>query len=106
MQVYCPNHISTNLKRRYPVASKRKSLNLEYLDARKLVIPAVENINLVLIGCGGTGSWLAPTVARYARLLAENFDRDVKVTFVDPDRVEAKNVYRQNFAEAEIGLYK
>jgi PRTRC genetic system ThiF family protein len=87
-------------------STKRSSLNLEYLNARKLVIPAVENINLVLIGCGGTGSWLAPTVARYARLLTENFDRDVKVTFVDPDRIEPKNVYRQNFAEAEIGLYK
>ena len=76
------------------MASKRKSLNLEYLNARKLVIPAVENINLVLIGCGGTGSWLAPTVARYARLLTENFDRDVKVTFVDPDRVEPIDRHR------------
>lgn len=81
-------------------------LNLEYVNARKLIVPALENVNLVLIGCGGTGSWLAPTVARYARMLTEHFGKTVTVTFIDPDQVEAKNVYRQNFCDAEVGLNK
>lgn len=81
-------------------------LNTEYLEARSFFLPTIENVNLVLIGCGGTGSWLAPAVVRYARLLVEKFDRDVKITFVDPDVVERKNVYRQNFCEAEVGRNK
>lgn len=83
-----------------------KTLNLEYMNARKLILPNIEMVNLVLIGCGGTGSWLAPSVVRFARMLTEKFDRDVKITFVDPDQVEPKNVYRQNFCEAEVGAYK
>lgn len=81
-------------------------LNLDYLNARKLILPAAESLSLVLIGCGGTGSWLAPAVVRVARLLIEKFDKDVSVHFVDPDVIEAKNVYRQNFCAAEIGLNK
>jgi PRTRC genetic system ThiF family protein len=50
--------------------------------------------------------WLAPTMIRVARLLIEKFDRKVRVLLVDPDRVKAKNCYRQNFAEFEIGLNK
>lgn len=82
------------------------TLNNEYLNARKLIVPAFEKINLVLVGCGGTGSWLAPHVVRFARLLVEKFNREVRVTFVDPDKVETKNIYRQNFCEAEVGQYK
>jgi PRTRC genetic system ThiF family protein len=80
-------------------------LNLNYMNARKLLVPALENINLVLIGCGGTGSWLAPAVAPYARLLTE-LGKNVTVTFIDPDQVEAKNVFRQNFCDAEVGADK
>lgn len=81
-------------------------LNMEYVNARKLIVPVLENVNLVLIGCGGTGSWLAPAVARYARMLTEHFGKNVTVTFVDPDKVEPKNIYRQNFCDAEVGSYK
>jgi PRTRC genetic system ThiF family protein len=62
-------------------------------------------LRLVLVGCGGTGSWLAPSIARLAYTLAEEA-RAVSLTFVDPDTVEAKNVPRQNFCEAEIGRNK
>lgn len=82
------------------------TLNLDYLAARRLLLPVYESASLWLVGCGGTGSWLAPTVVRVARLLGEKFAKDVSVYFVDPDRVELKNVYRQNFCEAEIGRNK
>jgi len=42
-------------------------------------------------------------VARVARLLTEKFAKDVQVGFVDPDTVEVKNIYRQNFCLAEVG---
>ncbi|RJX17573.1 MAG: thiamine biosynthesis protein ThiF [Desulforudis sp.] len=81
-------------------------MNLDYLSARKLIFPAGDSLNLVLVGCGGTGSWLAPAVVRIARLIIEKFDKSVHVHFVDPDVVEAKNVFRQNFCQAEIGRNK
>jgi PRTRC genetic system ThiF family protein len=81
-------------------------LNLNYLHASKLLLPSASTINLTLVGCGGTGSWLAQGVVRVARLLIEKFQREVTVTFVDPDVIEEKNIYRQNFCQAEIGQNK
>jgi tRNA A37 threonylcarbamoyladenosine dehydratase len=45
------------------------------------------------------------SVAQVARALME-LGREMRVTFVDPETVEAKNVPRQNFCDAEIGLPK
>jgi len=81
-------------------------LNLDQLNASKLIVPLSPRVRLVLVGCGGTGSWLAPAVARVARLLNEKFAKDVLVGFVDPDMVEVKNIYRQNFCKAEVGCGK
>ena len=82
------------------------TINLDYVNARRLLLPALDKVSLVLVGCGGTGSWLAPSVVRVARLLMEKFGKTVGVYFVDPDVVEQKNCYRQNFCEAEIGRNK
>lgn len=80
-------------------------LDLGFVNALRLIIPQEERLNLVLVGCGGTGSWLAPAVVRIVKLLTER-GRRVGVCFVDPDAVENKNLYRQNFCQAEIGLNK
>ncbi len=81
-------------------------LNLDTLNAATLRLIGRDSVNLVLVGCGGSGSWLAPTVVRTARLLIEKFNKQVQVVFIDPDFVEPKNCYRQNFAEFEIGQNK
>ncbi len=81
-------------------------LNLDTLNAATLRLVERDALSLILAGCGGTGSWLAPTVVRVARLLSEKFNKSVRVVFIDPDVVEAKNCYRQNFAECEIGRNK
>lgn len=82
------------------------TLNRDSLYARKLLLPLSDSTHLVLIGCGGTGSWLAPHLVRIAKLLTELHDRDVSLTFWDHDHVEPKNVYRQNFCRAEVGANK
>lgn len=83
-------------------------LDLKAATARNLVIPAdVETLNVVLVGCGGTGSWLAPHLARYIRLFKEiNRETEIHLAFIDPDTVEEKNTFRQNFIPAEIGRNK
>ncbi|MCK9629259.1 MAG: PRTRC system ThiF family protein [Bacteroidales bacterium] len=61
---------------------------------------------ILLVGCGGTGSFLALHLARLAWHLRERNGQSLPLTFVDPDRVELQNVGRQNFCPAEIGQYK
>lgn len=81
--------------------------DLAYAAAPPVWFPASGGVSLVLVGCGGTGSWLAPHVARIARLLRDQRPRfEVRVTFVDPDQVEPKNTIRQNFSPAECGRNK
>lgn len=82
------------------------TVDLEYPNTLKLLIPEAESMTLILVGCGGTGSWLAPAIARYAKILMDSFDKRMTVVFMDPDRVEEKNIYRQNFCAAEIGRNK
>lgn len=55
---------------------------------------------VVLVGCGGTGGFLAEAVCR---LLLE---RPARLCLVDPDRVEPHNVARQAFDMADVGRFK
>ncbi|MGG6262941.1 ThiF family adenylyltransferase [Leptolyngbya sp. AN03gr2] len=80
-------------------------LNLDAVNALPVILPEYEEISLFLVGCGGTGSWLAPSVIRIARLLRE-LHQKVSVTFVDFDHVEPGNIPRQNFTDADLGLNK
>lgn len=80
-------------------------IDLSYLKAGRIQPLVTNNIILTLIGCGGTGSWLAPSLARIAYLLREQ-DKNVHLTFIDPDHVEDKNIPRQNFCAAEVGANK
>ena len=62
-------------------------------------------IELWLVGCGGTGSWLAASLVRLCRVLSTK-GKKARLYFVDPDHVETANVLRQCFCDAEIGLNK
>lgn len=53
----------------------------------------------VVVGCGGTGGYVAESLAR---LLPQN----VQIILVDFDRVEERNLIRQNFFREDIGKYK
>ncbi len=51
-----------------------------------------------LIGCGGVGSWLAPSLC----LLRKPED----IVLIDGDKLEKKNMNRQLFSESDIGSNK
>ena len=57
-------------------------------------------MKVLLIGCGGIGSWLVEHINRSY----ENFqiDTDVEVHIADPDTIEIKNVKYQNFKKEEV----
>lgn len=71
----------------------------------RVVLPAVENLTVMLVGVGGTGSALAPALARLAYHLRGK-GVTMKMLFVDHDTVETKNVGRQQFCPAEVGANK
>jgi PRTRC genetic system ThiF family protein len=77
------------------------TLDLTYAQAKPVIARTWTRLRLVLVGCGGTGSWLAPSIVRLAVELL-NGGKAVEVTFIDPDRVETKNIPRQNFCGAEL----
>jgi PRTRC genetic system ThiF family protein len=79
--------------------------DLGYLTAATVLPGDTARVGITLIGCGGTGGWLAPSLARLARLMIEE-GKDVSLMFCDPDTVEEGNLMRQNFCAAEIGLNK
>lgn len=82
-------------------------LDLQAAQACELMLPPAEMCEIYLIGCGGTGSLLAPHLARLMRLHQEIYpDKQLRMVFVDPDLVEEKNLYRQNFVPADVGRSK
>lgn len=79
--------------------------DLSFVEARTILLAEHRAVQLLLVGCGGTGSHVARPVAQVARVLVER-GTEVEVVFVDPDVVEPKNVPRQLFCDAEIGMPK
>lgn len=63
------------------------------------------SVNIYVIGCGGTGSFLVPHLCRLANWF-DNCNRKVYITLVDFDSIESKNLYRQNFCQPELGCNK
>lgn len=89
--------------RRKPTAAP--DLDLSFMNAARVITVAHQEVRLVMVGCGGTGGWLAPSVARIARVLNES-GTETSALFVDPDFIERKNIPRQNFCDAEQGFPK
>lgn len=83
-------------------AANTLRLDLSFMSGARVITAAHEEVHFLMVGCGGNGSWLALAVARLMRVVKES-GREVSALFVDPDRVERKNIPRQNFCDAEIG---
>lgn len=81
-------------------------LDLSYMEACPVILSQWTNLKIVLVGCGGTGSWLVPHLARFTKILRNEQGKDAKLILFDHDVVEEKNCQRQNFTFAEIGLPK
>ena len=55
---------------------------------------------VALVGCGGTGGFLAEAVCRLL------LGRAAQLYLIDPDRVESHNVARQAFDRGDVGRFK
>lgn len=63
-------------------------------------------ITIALIGCGGTGSHIAQTLAKLAAHCQSTGAPPLTLCFIDGDHVEQKNVGRQLFSAADVGKNK
>jgi PRTRC genetic system ThiF family protein len=87
------------------------TIDTEILDARTFTYRPWQVLKITMIGCGGNGSWLAPHLVRLVKMMQDYYegrgaDKIVELNFVDDDIVEAGNIPRQNFCQAEVGLNK
>jgi PRTRC genetic system ThiF family protein len=78
------------------------NLNLDSIDSKPIILPEFDKALIYLIGCGGTGSFLAPHLCRLAYYLHQTKDIQLQLKFVDFDVVEEKNLLRQNFCTADL----
>jgi len=76
----------------YRIALVWNDKTLEVANSSR--IPAI-----IVVGCGGTGGFVADGLAR---MLPPN----IGLILIDMDRVEARNLNRQSFTAADIGLFK
>src|SRR5512136_2853473 len=70
-----------------------------------LRVPDFKRVYLTLVGCGGTGSHIASGLVSIAQALQERAI-PCSMLFIDPDRVEPKNVGRQLFSAGDVGEAK
>ncbi len=71
----------------------------------RVILPEVTTTTIIQVGVGGTGSWLAMSLARLVYHAGQS-GQSVNLVLVDPDVVENRNVGRQGFSVAEIGQNK
>lgn len=81
------------------------NLDFEYANSTPLLLKDYSHLHLWLVGCGGTGSYVAESLARLAYVFIQ-LGKNINVAFVDPDIVEEKNLGRQKFCQSELGLNK
>lgn len=62
-------------------------------------MPAVRPLKVVVVGCGGTGGFVAEGLCRL-------LPKDATLILIDHDRVEPHNLIRQNFVAGDVGRFK
>ena len=82
-----------------------KNLLIDTTQPITLRIPDFKRVYITLVGCGGTGSHIASGLVAIGQALRQR-SIGLDLLFVDPDRVEVKNVGRQLFSSGDVGEYK
>jgi PRTRC genetic system ThiF family protein len=70
------------------------------------LVPPDLPIQLILVGAGGTGSHILQSLARLAAHVRHQAGPPLDIVVVDGDTVESKNVGRQLFSRADVGVNK
>jgi hypothetical protein len=81
-----------------------------------IILNGLKTLCVTQIGCGGTGGWLAPHLIKFLSNLHKilNLERELEddsykkiiYNLIDPDKVESRNILRQNFIYDDIDDFK
>jgi hypothetical protein len=63
-------------------------------------------LHYLVVGCGGTGSYLVRDLARFVAVQNEKYGTKSAITLCDGDVVEERNLIRQNFIREDVGRNK
>lgn len=83
-------------------------MNIDLSFSQAAVVMPVEynTLRFIVVGAGGTGSFVVPAIARLIYELKQQQNKSAEMVIVDPDVVESGNIPRSNFCFAEIGRFK
>lgn len=87
------------------------------VDAPPVVLPDIRVMgqysipaNVLIVGCGGTGAYVAGHLARLISVLKHNcsnwYDVRLHLVLADGDKVEQKNLERQHFIQRDLNANK
>ena len=74
-------------------------------DPNQFAGESMDNYHFIVIGAGGTGGYLIPNLGRMIGIQNEDGSKH-SVTIVDADKIENKNLLRQNFSPNDVGKNK
>lgn len=81
-------------------------IDLSFSHAAVVMPVEYNTVRFIVVGAGGTGSFVVPAIARLIYELKHQQSNSVEMLIVDPDVVENGNIPRSNFCFAEVGRYK
>lgn len=81
-------------------------IDFSFSQAAIVMPPEYNSIRFIVVGAGGTGSFVVPAIARLIYELKQQQNKSAEMLIVDPDVVEANNIPRSNFCFAEVGRFK
>lgn len=81
-------------------------IDLSFLKAAVVMPVEYNTLRFIVVGAGGTGSFVVPAIARLIYELKQQQNKSAEILIVDPDVVENGNIPRSNFCFAEVGRYK
>ena len=81
-------------------------IDLSFSQAAVVMPVEYNTLRFIVVGAGGTGSFVVPAVARLIYELKQQQNKSAEMLIVDPDVVENGNIPRSNFCFAEVGRYK
>lgn len=82
------------------------NLDLSFSQAAVVMPREYSSLRFIVVGAGGTGSFLIPAIARLIFELKQQDNKPVAMLLVDPDVVENGNIPRSSFCAAEVGRFK
>lgn len=82
------------------------NIDLSFSQAAVVMPKEYSSLRFIVVGAGGTGSFVIPAIARLIFELKQQQNKLVEMLIIDPDVVETGNIPRSNFCAAEVGSFK